>query len=114
MFSVYWKIGDKTDAYDVPNIGGLLFLWVTLPAYGACAYTPVSHKAPQPRSMHATVRKSSFPLQMALPADEAFALLSGGQSMKGDGTLEHCTCHAKCTPMEFIAAGVLLIIVSQR
>lgn len=40
VFSVYWKIGDKTDAYDVPNIGGLLFLWVTLPAYGACAYTP--------------------------------------------------------------------------
>ena len=39
---MYWKIGDKTDAYDVPNIGGLLFLWVTLPAYGACAYTPVS------------------------------------------------------------------------
>ncbi len=26
----------------MPNIGGLLFLWVTLPAYGACAYTPVS------------------------------------------------------------------------
>ena len=42
IFTVYWKIGDKTDAYDVPNIGGLLFLWVTLPAYGACAYTPVS------------------------------------------------------------------------
>ncbi|DBA95854.1 hypothetical protein WJX77_006274 [Trebouxia sp. C0004] len=40
IFTVYWKIGDKTDAYDVPNIGGLLFLWVTLPAYGACAYTP--------------------------------------------------------------------------
>jgi len=42
IFTVYWKIGDKTDAYDVPNIGGLLFLWVTLPAYGSCAYTPVS------------------------------------------------------------------------
>lgn len=40
IFTVYWKIGDKTDAYDVPNIGGLLFLWVTLPAYGSCAYTP--------------------------------------------------------------------------
>ena len=32
---------------DVPNIGGLLFLWVTVPAYGAAAYTPVSHQQSQ-------------------------------------------------------------------
>ena len=41
IFSVYWKLGDRMSAEDVPNIGGLLFLWVTVPAYGAAAYTPV-------------------------------------------------------------------------
>lgn len=43
IFSVYWKLGDRMSAQDVPNIGGLLFLWVTVPAYGAAAYTPVCH-----------------------------------------------------------------------
>ena len=42
IFSVYWKLGDRMTASDVPNIGGLLFIWVTVPAYSAAAYTPVS------------------------------------------------------------------------
>lgn len=42
IFSVYWKLGDRMTASDVPNIAGLLFIWVTVPAYSAAAYTPVS------------------------------------------------------------------------
>ena len=42
IFSVYWHVGKDYSPDNVANIGGLLFLWVTLPAYGACSYTPVN------------------------------------------------------------------------
>lgn len=45
IFSVYWKLGSRMTASDVPNIAGLLFIWVTVPAYSAAAYTPVSPDA---------------------------------------------------------------------
>ena len=61
IFSVYWKLGDRMSAQDVPNIGGLLFLWVTVPAYGAAAYTPVRCVT---ALLHVAVTRQQYTLQL--------------------------------------------------
>ncbi|KAK9804269.1 hypothetical protein WJX72_004137 [[Myrmecia] bisecta] len=40
IFTVYWGLGDNFAADNVINIAGVLFLWITLPAYGAAAFVP--------------------------------------------------------------------------
>lgn len=40
IFSLYWSIGDNLQEYNLINIAAVLFMWCTLPAYGAAAYVP--------------------------------------------------------------------------
>eukprot|EP00891_Asterochloris_glomerata_P001938 jgi/Astpho2/1938/gw1.00038.347.1_t len=41
IFTIYWKAGRGLSEGNIPNIAGLLFLWITLPAYASSAYVPV-------------------------------------------------------------------------
>jgi len=40
LMSLYWGIGDDLDADNFINISACLFMWCTLPAFGAASYVP--------------------------------------------------------------------------
>ena len=40
IFTLYWGIGDDHDPANVVNVSSALFMWTTLPAFGAAAYVP--------------------------------------------------------------------------
>jgi ATP-binding cassette subfamily G (WHITE) protein 2 len=40
IFTLYWGIGDDHDPDNVVNVSSALFMWTTLPAFGAAAYVP--------------------------------------------------------------------------
>ena len=40
IFSLFWKVGKNLDASNVTNIAAVLFMWTTLPAFGAASYVP--------------------------------------------------------------------------
>eukprot|EP00227_Mantoniella_beaufortii_P007206 CAMPEP_0197606508 /NCGR_PEP_ID=MMETSP1326-20131121/45194_1 /TAXON_ID=1155430 /ORGANISM="Genus nov. species nov., Strain RCC2288" /LENGTH=625 /DNA_ID=CAMNT_0043174433 /DNA_START=168 /DNA_END=2045 /DNA_ORIENTATION=- len=40
IFTLYWGIGNKTAPENVVNISAMLFMWTTLPAFGAASYVP--------------------------------------------------------------------------
>lgn len=40
IFTLYWGIGDKYTLDNVVNISAMLFMWTTLPAFGAASYVP--------------------------------------------------------------------------
>lgn len=40
IFTLYWKVGKNTDPDNITNIAAVLFMWVTLPAFGAASYVP--------------------------------------------------------------------------
>lgn len=40
IFTLYWGIGDDLSNSNIPNLAAVLFMWCTLPAYGAAAYVP--------------------------------------------------------------------------
>eukprot|EP00887_Chlorella_sp_A99_P008260 scaffold12.g8260.t1 len=40
IFTLYWKVGWDLSPTNIPNIGAVLFMWCTLPAYGASSYVP--------------------------------------------------------------------------
>ncbi|KAK9867424.1 hypothetical protein WJX84_007320 [Apatococcus fuscideae] len=40
IFTFYWHVGKNLTQQNVPNIGGMLFFWCMLPAYGAGPYIP--------------------------------------------------------------------------
>jgi ATP-binding cassette subfamily G (WHITE) protein 2 len=40
IFTLYWGIGDKYTPDNVVNISAMLFMWTTLPAFGAASYVP--------------------------------------------------------------------------
>lgn len=40
IFTLYWSVGDNLMADNVINIGAVLFMWCTLPAFGAASYVP--------------------------------------------------------------------------
>ena len=40
IFTLYWGIGDDRDPANVVNVSSALFMWTTLPAFGAAAYVP--------------------------------------------------------------------------
>ena len=40
IFTLYWGIGDDHNPDNVVNVSSALFMWTTLPAFGAAAYVP--------------------------------------------------------------------------
>lgn len=40
IFSLYWSIGDNFGRDNLTNIAAVLFMWCTLPAFGAASYVP--------------------------------------------------------------------------
>ena len=40
IFSLFWKVGKDTSASNVSNIAAVLYMMITLPAFGASAYVP--------------------------------------------------------------------------
>lgn len=40
IFTLYWSIGDNFNSDNLINIGAVLFMWCTLPAFGAASYVP--------------------------------------------------------------------------
>lgn len=40
IFTLYWSIGDNLAPDNLINIGAVLFMWCTLPAFGAASYVP--------------------------------------------------------------------------
>lgn len=40
IMTLYWSIGDDIDADNFINISSVLFMWSTLPAFGAASYVP--------------------------------------------------------------------------
>ena len=40
IFTLYWSIGDNLQPDNLINIGAVLFMWCTLPAFGAASYVP--------------------------------------------------------------------------
>lgn len=40
IMSLYWGIGDDFSQNNVINIVAILFMWCTLPAFGAASYVP--------------------------------------------------------------------------
>ena len=40
IFTLYWGIGDRFEPDNVVNISAMLFMWTTLPAFGAASYVP--------------------------------------------------------------------------
>jgi hypothetical protein len=37
---LYWGIGNKHGEDNIINVSAMLFMWTTLPAFGAAAYVP--------------------------------------------------------------------------
>ena len=40
IFTLYWKVGKNLDSDNITNIAAVLFMWTTLPAFGAASYVP--------------------------------------------------------------------------
>lgn len=38
--TLYWGIGSNLEASNLVNIAAVLFMWSTLPAFGAASYVP--------------------------------------------------------------------------
>lgn len=38
--TLYWGVGSDADSSNVINVAGVLFMWTTLPAFGAASYVP--------------------------------------------------------------------------
>ena len=40
IFTLYWKVGKDLASDNITNIAAVLFMWTTLPAFGAASYVP--------------------------------------------------------------------------
>ena len=40
IFTLFWKVGKDLSSGNLINISAVLFMWTTLPAFGAASYVP--------------------------------------------------------------------------